>query len=272
MNKKNTDTERFLVFIKEHYLLLIALSSLFFSFTGYIYEYFLLKSFDLNIVVFAEIEDFLLAGIKNWIAIITFPFIAIFIGFGLFLYNQLQIVGMRIFETEIRTGELINKAESFSLLKEKNIIGYIGLIYITLFKKNEKKIFYELKNQIKKDIEDQRVKLASLKKRHVSLRKTVPIKLIKINLLFWFFLIGGFYFELESQIKNIKVNPKTKAIVQLNNKITLPNSVSSNHPLVFITATKKYMFFYQHGLNKEASVISIPISSISKIQFSKIKI
>lgn len=59
-------------------------------------------------------------------------------------------------------------------------------------------------------------------------------------------------------------------IVELNNNKILPSEPCQ--PLVFITATNKFMFFYQHGTEKVISSIAIPISSIRTIQSQEFNI
>lgn len=51
-------------FIKEYYAIYIGISILFCSAVGYLTEYRLLNRFNLNIINFAEINDFLLASLK----------------------------------------------------------------------------------------------------------------------------------------------------------------------------------------------------------------
>lgn len=78
--------------------------------------------------------------------------------------------------------------------------------------------------------------------------------------------------NLAAQMYKIFSNPKLMATVQLSNKTLLAESLNLNQPLIFITATNKFMFFYQYGTKEKTSAIAIPISSILNVHYSDFKI
>ena len=75
-------------------------------------------------------------------------------------------------------------------------------------------------------------------------------------------------FVLEVELKKIVENPQIMATVQLKNKTMVPDLENSDKPLVFITATNKFLFFYQYGTNKNTSTLAIPITSIINVQYT----
>lgn len=264
---KKTSIDEFLIFIKDHYVILIALSALLFSLVGYYNEYLLLKRFDLNIIIFAEIDDFFLAGLKNpQIFIMAFPGFALGIAYGLFSFNELMKAEKKLAEVKNKTEEAISEAKSvFYKVYEDQVLGYLILKYLKIFKKIDRNKISESINQTKEIISNPEIVILSIKQR-------IQIRLIGTLLIFIITIFGILRSELEQQLRRIIENPRTMVSVQLRNNITIPNFTDPNHPLVFITATNKFMFFYQHGADEETSTFAIPISSILKVQYSEIKI
>ena len=78
--------------------------------------------------------------------------------------------------------------------------------------------------------------------------------------------------NLAAQMYKIFSNPKLMVTVQFSNKPLLPESLNLNQPLIFITATNNFMFFYQYGTKEKTSTIAIPISSILNVHYSDFKI
>ncbi|MDO8335034.1 MAG: hypothetical protein Q7T35_10245 [Nitrosomonas sp.] len=187
---------------KNHYIFILSFSALVCSAIGFWSEYALLKAFDLDIVIFAEIDDFFLAGLKKPIILI-----AAFAGF---------------------------------------VAGTTCILLLAKKDKNE-------------NISDERI----------SLRQAI----IGVGLIIIIFMLIISYIEIQRSVNGIvngiKENPSVMATVQLRNKFTIINQLSQ--PLVFITATDKFMFFYQHDTKEEISTIVVPISSISYVRYSKFR-
>jgi hypothetical protein len=189
----------FWISLKEHYILIFSFSALVCSAIGFWSEHTLLKEFNLNIVLFAEIDDFFLAGLKRPII-----FIAAFAGF---------------------------------------VAGTTCILLLAA------------KNDEKEDISDEKI----------SLRRAI----------IW---IGGFiitsmliiaHIEIQESVKKIRENPVIMATVQLRSKLAIPNQ--SNAPLVFITATNKFIFFYQRHTKEELSTFVVPVSSILYVRYANFK-
>lgn len=76
-------------------------------------------------------------------------------------------------------------------------------------------------------------------------------------------------FELNKNLERIVNNPPTQATIKLRTGDIIPKQ--SDSPLVFITATEKFMFFYQHDADKQLSTVAVPIASIADVVYTSFK-
>ncbi|MBW1821586.1 MAG: hypothetical protein JRI92_07440 [Deltaproteobacteria bacterium] len=235
------DDQTALSFFREHPILILTFSALLCSAVGYWSEYSLLKEFGLNIVVFAEADDFFLAGLKSpKIFMLSFPLFAVGIAYISFRVNRLAREQQYILREELEISREIEMAK-------------IG-------KEREKAVNLEAKQ---KEMRNHFKMKLSHERRRVSLW-TVPI--ILGGVVFIFILLQ---MELNKNLERTITNPEMKATIQLRTRDTLPKT--SENPLVFITATEKFMFFYQHNSSDEISTVAIPISSIANVTYSPFK-
>ncbi len=212
------------------------------SAVGYWSEYTLLKEFGLNIVVFAEANDFFMAGLKSpKIFIFSFPFFAIALGFISFKINRLAQEQQYITREELEISRRIEMAKL-----EKHNIEVPNLEA----KQREMKAHFKHK--------------LSVERRRLSLF-IIPIILVGVTSIFILLQM-----ELNNNLTRTITNPDKRATILLRTGASLPENNKS--PLVFITATEKFMFFYQHDTVESVSTIAVPISSIASVVFSNFKI
>jgi hypothetical protein len=228
-----------LQFFKSHPVLVLTFSAILCSAVGYWSEYSLLKQFGLNVVVFAEADDFFLAGLKTpRIFLFAFPMFAVGFAYISLRLNRLSREQIHAQTEEFELERMIERASIDGDEHRKQDFK--------LKQENAKKYFKE--------------KLSS-ERRKASLM-IIPILVISIVSIF-----GLLHFELEAHIQRIVKNPETMSIIQLRTGNTIPKE--NENPIVFITATDKFMFFYQHEDNKSISTIAVPIASISDVYYSK---
>lgn len=246
---------------KEHYILIVSFSALLCSIIGFWSEYRLLREFGLNIVIFSEIDDFFLAGLKYpKVFIVAFSFFAPGTAYMLFLFYKLTNTRKYVDQSEEHIGEeykfsklLLHKIENIPLV---NILTLPLEEYIKI---DEKKL--NQKNNEFKSLQDGREeKISNLRNRII--KEIITYAAISVALVFILL-----YIELDRHLDRIKDNPSRMATVQLRNKVTIPDNPSQ--PLVFITATDKFMFFYQHDAAPGISTFAIPISSILSVRYSE---
>ena len=112
-----------LYLIKDYYVLSITLSILICSSIGYYSEYNLLSIFGLNILAFAEIDDFFLAGLKYPnIFIYTIIFvIVVLVG----LYQTVEIINhiIRLRKLDNVAPDILSKTKQIEELEDKIIEG-----------------------------------------------------------------------------------------------------------------------------------------------------
>lgn len=281
-----------LYLIKDYYVLSITLSILICSSIGYYSEYNLLSIFGLNILAFAEIDDFFLAGLKYpKIFIYTIIFvIVVLVG----LYQTVEIINhiIRLRKLDNVAPDILSKTKQIEELEDKIIEGiknektyittienlkwykkFIIKLYLIIADNKHEKIL----NQLYTNLE----KVNDLKTDYKYVKKIKNLKIKLTFLLFAYLIIIPYYVvmikntlnnNLAAQMYKIFSNPKLMATVQLSNKTLLAESLNLNQPLIFITATNKFMFFYQYGTKEKTSAIAIPISSILNVHYSDFKI
>ena len=226
-----------LSFFREHPILILTFSVLLCSAVGYWSEYSLLKHFGLNIVVFAEADDFFLAGLKSpSIFLFSFPIFATGIAYISFRVNRLAQ------EQEYMAQEQLTMSRRLETAELEGEVGEIGNL-----KENQIRMRKHFKRKL------------SQERRRVSLL-TIPLILVGVA-----FIFGLLQVELNNNLERIITNPEKRATIQLRTGATLPKS--SENLLVFITATEKFMFFYQQDLSDKISTVAVPISSISNVTY-----
>lgn len=230
-----------LSFFKQHPILVLTFSALLCSAVGYWSEYSLLREFGLNIVVFAEIDDFFLAGLKSpKIFLFAFPMFAIGIAYISIRVNRLSREQLYASREELEIERMIEKAQ---FDKEKEELAHLKS------KQNEMKRYFKEK--------------LSSERRKASLM-VVPILLLSVISVFVLL-----QFELNKNLERIVNNPPTQATIKLRTGDIIPKQ--SEFPLVFITATEKFMFFYQHDADKQLSTVAVPIASIADVVYTSFK-
>ena len=266
MEKKNNNVGEIFTIFTEHSLKIISLAILLCTFVGYFYEYRLLKEFNINIVSFAEIDDFFLAGLKNPIIfILTFPVLAIELAYIFYIRNTLE-------DSEKKLIEIAKVLEELSdIAKAKNqhpLITWRNIWINRIFRKELVKKY----SAAVRSIEDQKIENSQLRKFIKKKNESLISELIFSSVVCIAFIGVLSHYQLMIELESITKNPQQIAIINLRNKITLPTIDKRKKPLVFITATNKYTFFYQHGTGeKENSIYVIPNSNIINIKFSNNK-
>ncbi|GAM69565.1 hypothetical protein JCM19236_5030 [Vibrio sp. JCM 19236] len=202
-------------FFREHPILIITFSAFLCSAVGYWSEYSLLKEFGLNIVIFAEIDDFFLAGLKSpKIFLVALPLFIISITYISFRLNRLAQEQIYISREELKISHDIKIAKTE---------GHQELA--TDLETKQKEMKEHFRHQI------------SMERRRASLM-VIPIVITGVISIFLFLQM-----ELGGNLDRIVNHPSKKAIVSLRTGEVIPKN--SDNPLVFITATEKFMFFTQ---------------------------
>lgn len=278
--------------LKEYAAIYMTLSFLICTAIGYYGEYKLLNEFGLNITVFAEIDDFFLASLKYpniFILTIFFPLILIFAIYLFSIWLDISIdlkerPVLKDFDSIIQKKDNLesninNQREKIRLLIEE-VKNTTLLERFYFFIKHPLALYKFKKNQSIIDKQHESLD-KSLKEFNEYYRVLKETKLIGkwayfvsvITLTSYLSLIFfSFNKNLQNELDRIINNPILTATVSLRNKTTIPDSLTSSQPLIFITATNKFMFFYQYRTKEKTSVFSIPISSIESVQYSDFKI
>lgn len=195
----------------------------------------------MNIVVFAEADDFFLAGLRNpKIFLFTFPAFAFGIAFIFIRINRLAKEQQYIYREE---REIQREIEKTRFDGDKERLEQLES------KQKEMKQYYKER--------------LSFQMRRASLM-IFPILLLGIVSIF-----TALHFELKGHLNRVVNKPEMMATIKLRTGDSLP--VSNENPIVFITATEKFMFFYQHDNNNDVNTIIVPIASVADVSFSKFK-
>ncbi len=288
--------------IKEYYVIFVTLSILLCSAVGYYGEYNLLNRFDISIAIYAEIDDFFLAGLKSlkiFIQTIIFAVILITVIYVItIIFNSSKVLDIYIKSDSYQNAvNKLNEAKSIEnqvYETHDNVESHVEQIENLRW---DKKWFFKLQRwfagkSVKQLIQksNENIKIIREKNKYVDsnielvneislLRRkrigasiiVVVILIIDVAIYSWSMHIT-LKTNLQNELNRIIENPVSMATVTLKNKITIPNNLALNRPLVFITATNKFMFFYQHGTNEKISTFAIPISSILSVYYSDFKI
>lgn len=218
---------------------MLTFSALLCSAVGYWTEYSLLKHFGLNIVVFAEADDFFLAGLKNpKIFLFAFPAFAVGIAYISLRVTNLAREQEYIARSELKVQRDIENAtfnDDYETARELEA------------KQGEMRSYY--------------------KERLSSQRRKASLMIFPILLLGVIFVFGSLHFELENHLDRVVNSPDSMATIELRTGQKIPRQDES--PIVFITATEKFMFFYQHNPSDQVSTIAVPIASISDVSYQK---
>lgn len=271
--------------LKEYGAIYLTLSFLACAGIGYYGEYKLLKAFGLNITVFAEIDDFFLASLKYpsvfFVVIIIPPVILVVISaFARIVHSSSQLPELYKLERLYSAIKGLDSRTKKQVEKERFLTEEFNKL--TLLEKISLYPSYYRMIKSRKELVKSYESLTEDYKPKYELyldRKTINKKanIIYFSTLILFLLIlyrvNSFTNDnLQKELNRIINNPVSMATVSLRNKKTIPNSLISKQPLIFITATNKFMFFYQYGTKEKISVLSIPISSIESVHYSDFKI
>ncbi|WP_194866762.1 SH3 domain-containing protein [Pseudoalteromonas sp. PPB1] len=216
-------------FFREHPVLIVSLSILLCSCVGYWSEYRLMQSFGINIVVFAEADDFLLAAFKNpSIFAFSFPVFAMGIMIVWYQLRKLSIINTRLRYEELDIRKEFEGRISASELEQRVVSGK-----------------------------------ASFLARHHYNRGLIGAALAAVivsGILAMFLLV---HIETDKQLERIRSNPSHYSVLELRtNRVLLPEE-SEN--LVLITATEKYVFFYLKTENQQGETVVVPTASIASM-------
>lgn len=238
---------------KTHPILILTFTTLLCSAVGYWSEYALLREFGINVVIFANAEDFLLAGLKNpKIFIISFPLFACGIGIIMYFYSGLEQFehSMLHYQSEllqeIQDSQSELDKEGYSVGKQERLKGFKGL---------------------EKNVTEQQKTLQE--KTHAAKGHSVIyiIATIMVTLILIFVLLKK---ELNTQLEQIIRKPTVQSFVTLRNGDPLQSKIQGS-PLVLITATENFVFFYQANSQGKGKTFIVPISSIMNIQHQNIR-
>lgn len=255
MTDSNTnDKATILGLFKTHPILILTFTTLLCSAVGYWSEYALLREFDINVVIFAEADDFLLAGLKNpKIFFVSFPLFACGIGLIMYLLSGLEqfardmshCQSQLIQELKDNQSEL-NNEDCDSVSKQERLKGF---------------------KRIEEDVKEQQKTLH--RNMHTERRRSVIyiIATVMITLILIFVLLK---IELNSQLERIIRKPTVQTFVTLRNGVPLQSEIQGS-PLILITATGDFVFFYQSNPQGKGKTFIVPISSIMNIQHENIQ-
>lgn len=224
---------------RQHPVLILTFSALLCSAVGYWVEYSLLKKFGLNIVVFAEVDDFFLAGLK-------YPILYLF-GFPVFAILITYLFSLLSANTHQK--EFLNNLKAYYDKKEEEAKGERNPIKGDLWKAHKDEF-------LRKSINLNAVITANRYK-YFGLTITVMT----------FLLIYGVYWKVNERFDKIVASPESMAIIQLRTGQKIPKE--DGPPAVFITATEKFMFFYQQSENEHLNTFAIPITSLSDVLYTE---
>lgn len=293
--KESTDPSKSIKlfsYIKEYFAIYMTFSILVCAAIGYYGEYTLLKEFGLNIIVFAEIDDFFLASLKNpliFILNIFFPFI---VAVSMYLISHAakysipieeQLDDLKKFEPlkkQRKTVEIemnwIEKEISAEIQALNNLSfanKYLEIIahpiYYFKLRRNIKLLKINRENWISSEDNFREIDQAYVFLKKAKLFYKIAIPAIGILLGIYISIINIILeINLKETFERVVNNPDTMVTINLRNNKTIPDSLCMNQPVIFITATSKFMFFYQHGRNNKVSTLSIPISSIESVLYA----
>ncbi len=223
-------------FFREHPILVFSLTILLCSSVGYWSEYRLMQSFGINIVVFAEADDFLLAAFKNpRIFFFSLPTFAV----GIFLVWY-QARKLAIINSRLRHEELNVRKEHEGKLSPAEL----------------EQIIVSTK--------------AGFLAKHRYNRGTTGAFLVVVLILGVAALFYLVHKETDYQLEKIRGKPSHYSVVELRtNRHLLPYE---NKDLVLVTATEKYVFFYLKkdlGIGETFIIPTASIASMVQIPFSE---
>jgi len=220
-----------LSFFKEHPLIILSLSILLCSGVGYWREYILMQEFGINIVVFAEADDFLLAAFKSpLIFLVSFPLFIGIIGLSWFKIQRLSHANAYLKRNAISLRA--NMASSFS------------------------------SEAIEEEIQKQR-DAYTFEKGIYKHQKLTAFYLAIAPIISGIMLYIFIDIEKNNTIKGIKYTPSYFTVVDLRtSRSLLPDN---NKELVLITATEKYIFLYRHMPEDKGETYIVPSASITSI-------
>jgi len=248
MPNKQNDNNGLLTFLQSHPIMIFTLSALILSGLGYWSEYSLMQKFGLNIVVFAALDDFLLAGFK-------YPVISgtLFIPTILAVIISTWWVSLSQISIEALEWEFSHKKNN--LEAEIKVLKSPDLAVIIGSRQAEKKI-----SQLESEIKSLDT---SKERKNIKQVKTTSM-LLAIFSLFIATIIALYTVNKTSEklFKKITESPTQQVSIELRTKNIIPESGSK--PLIFITATENYLFFHQFGTK---NTISIPVASVAQVVY-----
>ena len=231
-NNEETHLVGIIAFFKEHPVLIVSLSMILCTGVGYWSEYELMQAFGINIVAFAEADDFLLAAFKNPIIfLIIFPVFTVGIAITLFHTRNLYRINteMQIMEVETRATFEQHSYPS---------------------------------SEVDRIVEDKKRKF-KVEHRYNQERFQLGFFFLMLVLALITSLFSAAHFETKSLIEKIKNKPEYYTSVELRtNRSLLPIGCKD---LALITATERYVFFYHRTSNEKGETYIVPSASISSI-------
>ncbi|WP_348234981.1 hypothetical protein [Vibrio parahaemolyticus] len=275
MQKSTTQDQTFLSFLQSHPVLIFTLSALFCSGLGYWTEYSLLNKFGFNVVVYASIYDFLLAGLK-YPHILGLLFVPIFLIMSLLLWKLSTIKkrnernSLRLTRAELQLPSELEQLKSLKQLKLHDTSELDERIYDL-----ELQISH-LKAQREHEEESSNIAFSDSK----NMSYFIILTMISMACVASFIITSSLS---KKQYLEITTRPYETSKITLRTKDTLPSIKDCDftaplitppmqplkcNELVFITATEKYMFFHQLGTTEN---FVLPIASIAKIKTTQIR-
>jgi len=233
-------------FFRGHPFLLISLGTLYCSLVGYLYEFVLLRRFGVNITQFAELDDFLLAGIGNpsillW-SLPIFVLGASGLSFKLHMY-RFRVLGLRAEEQEVIA--LTKSIEEMKTAEKENL----------------------------KAICDAEARLHLREPREFPLEISQQLNRI-LTVSAWYCLLGAFatyllvVVKVSDRVDAILDNQGNLSSIQLQAK---PESDIEMSGAIFVSATTKFMFFFQLQEDCAGQTIIIPSNSIASVRLSGVQ-
>lgn len=226
-----------LSYFLEHPVFVLSLATLMCSAVGYWGEYLLLSTFGINVVFYAEINDFLLAAFRNpWAFLFGVPLFALVITWWSDFFDFYPSWRESIKEDETEVSRELKQAKS-----ENDTLN------TALLKREKAELAVEWK--------DFRAY------RRTDLKQCVAMTLVATTV-----VVGWLYVDLMERVEHIFKSPTTRAVIVLKTGEMLPNGDNPS-PLVFITATGKFMFFHQNGEELGEYTIVLPTTSVSSVTY-----
>lgn len=229
-SKNDIKAEGLLGFLREHPFIVISISIFLCTCVGYWSEYLLMQNFGIDIAVYAEVDDFLLAAFRHpLIFALAFPFFAVGIGLIVRQINTLY---------RIRTG----------IEKKENEV------------RSEQAKLDKSKEEVEQQVRQARSKYM----------QDYGYKQTALGFFFFFCFLAGtlapFYAAsnvIDEQVEKIRCGKGKYTLVELrSSRFLLP---AENQNLRFITATEKFLFLYLQKEGQEGETIVIPASSVISI-------